>query len=97
MSNLERLGIKGNKPNILATQRKKGKKKYHQSWNFFRTKKTVTSDLSVDEFKKYFSKLLNEIKSLSLHEVEPINSSNKFDSNFETCPKLNSPFTYEQV
>ena len=57
----------------------------------------VASDLSVNEFEKYFSKLLKEIKTVTLDNTDSVVATDTFNINDETYEQLNVPITYAQV
>ena len=65
-------------------------------WNYFKSKKnSVQSVLTIDEFKTHFSSILNDIKTVSLEEVESLNDN--FNMSANTFSQLNDPFLYAEV
>ena len=69
-----------------------------QFWEFFKKKKKrVASDLSVNDFEKYFSSLVKEVKTVTLDDIESIVASDTFNINDETYEQLKVPITYTEV
>ena len=68
-------------------------------WNYFKSKKnSVKSDLSIYEFKTHFSSILNDIKTVSIEEVESFSDNNdNFNLSANTFSQLNESFSYVQV
>ena len=74
------------------------RKKPTDFWSFFKDrKKIVNSEISIDDFQKYFSELYKNIKTVNGPEAEVFVSTHDFKSEECSFDELNVPVSLQEV